>query len=480
MKKTSSWLCAALIAAGCNNPPANGDTGTGSDTPSTTDTGPGVDTGPVATGGTCAMPIDIDTDGTALTMGTGRRITASNASAPAGVMTGLLNGSCAGTAADSNATNEIVLHYTMQSNAYLSVTTEDAATAMDMDTIVWVLDACTATATEIACNDDAGAGLTSTALSGAMVPMGTELFIVVAGYAGADVATGDIGVVVTELTPHAAGEACDATNFFCVDGHTCIVDEGSMTTGHCLADGSDRGLCRVTAPFCDTGLGCTNPMPTADDTGQCQMPIATGDACTTSHYLCESPMASCQLDEGSDTMGHCLADGTEYGRCRLTGMACDTGLACSEAMPTADATGTCQAPIAGGDPCTERHSVCVDGFSCQLDDMSDTVSHCIADGADLGLCRLTMPYCDGALVCSVDMPAADDNGNCLTPIAAGEVCSAWRYLCVDGSHCIADDGSDTMGHCLVDGTDGAACRETAPECDTGLTCDPFFGLCTAG
>jgi hypothetical protein len=217
-------------------------------------------------------------------------------------------------------------------------------------------------------------------------------------------------------------------------------------------------------------------MPTTGDTGQCQMPIATGGVCTTTHYLCESPMASCQLDEGSDTMGRCLADGAEYGRCRTTGMACDTGLQCSVAMPAADARGTCQMPIAGGGVCTERHSVCVDGFSCQLDDMSETLAHCVADGADLGECRLTMPYCDGALVCSVDMPSADAIGNCLTPIASGGVCSAWRYLCVDGSSCIADEGRRTMGRCLVDGTMGAACRDMAPECDAGLECD-FFGLC---
>ena len=489
MKKTSSWLCvaAALTAvAGCNNTPAGNDAGMmsmndtgmggGTDTGPQADTGVRTDTGMTSSGGTCAVPIDIDADGTPLAMGTGRRITGSNASAPAGVMAGLLNAECATGSDGSNATNEVVFSYTMQSNAYLSVTTADSATTMGMDTIVWVLDGCSATAAELACNDDAGGELTSRALSSAMIPMGTEVFIVVAGYDGADVATGTFGLVVSELAPHAAGEACDADNFYCVAGHTCIVDEGSTDTGHCLADGADRGLCRTTAPFCDSGLGCTNPMPTADDTGQCQMPIATGAACTTSHYLCESPMASCQLDEGSDTMGHCLADGAEFGRCRTTGTACDGALVCSNAMPTADDTGTCQMPIAGGGLCTQRHSVCVDGFSCQADDMSETMAHCVADGADLGECRLTMPYCDGALVCSVDMPTADDNGNCLTPIASGEVCSAWRYLCVDGSSCIADEGSTTMGHCLLDGTAGAACRATAPECDSGLECD-FFGLC---
>jgi hypothetical protein len=61
----------------------------------------------------------------------------------------------------SNATNEVVFGYTTQSNAYLSVTTADTATTMGMDTIVWVLDDCSASATELACSDDAGGELRS-------------------------------------------------------------------------------------------------------------------------------------------------------------------------------------------------------------------------------------------------------------------------------------------------------------------------------
>ncbi len=494
MKKSSSILCAAAAVsalAGCPNDPM---TGTDAGPVGMTDTGipsgadanvdargmmMGNDTGMMmTTGGTCAMPIDLDTDGTALAMGTGRRITGSNTGAPAAHMSGLFVGDCADDGeGGSSAVREVVFRYTTQTAAHLVATTTDASTTADLDTVVYIADGCDASATQIACNDDVGGGvLTSRALGDAIVPAGTEVFIVVGGYGGADVESGTFGLVVSEIQPHAAGEACDAENYFCVENYTCIVNVGDPDNGTCLADGADRGLCRITMPYCDSGLGCTNDMPTADATGQCQVPIATGGVCSDSHYLC-MPGASCQLDEGSEDMGHCLADGTEYGLCRITGMACDAGLTCSEAMPSEDAPGTCQMPIAGAGACTERHSVCVDGFSCQLDDNSEDMRHCIADGGDRGECRGTMPYCDGTLTCSADMPSADDAGVCLTPFAAGAVCTAWRFLCVEGSNCVADEGSSTMGHCLVDGTAGAFCRETAPECDGTLECDPFLGIC---
>ncbi|MBX7195741.1 MAG: hypothetical protein K1X94_27030 [Sandaracinaceae bacterium] len=557
MKKTSSLVCAAAALTaivGCNNPPAGNDAGStpdtgmgGNDTGPAVDTGVRNDTGMTSSGGTCAMPIDLNTAGTALTSGTGRTITRSNASAPAGQMSGLANGSCAvNSSGDPTATNEIVFSYTMQGDAFLVVSTDDAATTA-ADTILWVLEACTATGMELGCSDDNSAGLLSTVASGGEVSAGTTVYIVAASYGMSD--TGDIHLTVTEAQPHGAGEdcsdtglciadyacvtnaagdmqtcvqngtdggqcrlaapfcntglgctetaptadapgqcqteipagdACSADHFVCVAGATCLRDLGSTTMGHCINDGSDLGLCRTTGMACDTGLTCSEMMPTTDNPGVCQVPVPTGDACTQRHFLCASATATCQLDEGSDTMGHCLEAGSEFGNCRTTGAACDGALVCSVAAPTADNTGTCQTPVAAAGACTERHSVCVDGYSCQLDDMSTDVRHCIADGGDRGECRLAMPFCDSGLTCSEAAPTADMNGVCLAPIASGAVCTAWRFLCVTGSHCIADMGSDTMGHCVLDGTEGAYCRETAPECDTGLTCDPFFGICTAG
>lgn len=480
-------LVLALGAAACSNPstPAGTDSGGTLDGGGGTDTGPMADTGArpdtnvdanAVTGGTCAMPIDVNARGTALTTGTGFTIVADNTSAPAGAMAGLADGSCAvATDGSSNSTNEMIFSYTVQTGGHLRASTAEPGTTANLDTIVWILDACAATANELACNDD-DADLTSVALSDATVAAGTTVFVVVAGYAGADVATGPFTLSISELQPHGANEACDATNYFCIDGYTCLRDAAGADTGHCIQDGGDNGLCRITAPFCDTGLQCSETAPTADNTGVCQMPINTGDVCTDVHFVCV-PGSSCQMDEGSTTMGHCLADGAEYGACRTSGMACDTGFTCSEAMPMAGATGTCQTPLAGGDACTQRHSVCVTSFSCQLDEGSDTMGHCLADGAEYGLCRLTAPFCDGTLTCSAAAPVAGDGDTCQTPIAANDACTPRHWLCVTGSHCIADAGSTTMGHCLVDGTMGAACRDAAPKCDGTLTCDPLSGVC---
>jgi len=558
MTKTISRVCAAAALAtiaGCNNPTVGTDAAVGptDDTGilSSEDTGRrqlvdtgGHDTGMTMGGGSCAMPTDLDTAGMPLAAGTGRRIVSSNASAPVGPMAGLANGSCATSfAGDSSANHVVVFRYTVQTDSHLLVSTDDPGTGADMDTIVWLLTACTASGTELACDDDGGAGVTSRATTAAEVTAGTTVFVAVASYT--DTTPGDFALVVQEIQPHATGEECSDTGlcvagdsclendagdmsfcvtdgtdagqcrlaapfcdaglgcteampeadfpgtcqtliplgdvctserFVCVPGATCIGDEGSTTMGRCLADGSEYGLCRLTGMACDSGFTCSEAMPTADAPGTCQVPIATGDVCTGRHFLCVAG-SNCQPDEGSTSMGRCLADGSEFGNCRLTGTACDGALMCSVATPTAEEPGTCQAPIAGGGVCSERHSLCVGGFSCQLDDMSTTVSHCLADGVERGQCRLGSPYCDGSLTCSAMTPSADEPGNCLTPIGAGMPCSIWRYLCVDGSTCIADEGSETVGRCIVDGAAGGACRETEPQCDGRLTCDFFSGTC---
>lgn len=486
-------VLALAVVTACSNPaPAPGtdsgamtadtggggtDTGPRADTGPGRDGGPGVDTAVDAAGSTsCTAPIDLNAMGTALATGTGRTIASSNVSAAAGPLAEVASACADDGMGGSVATNEVVFRYTVETGGHLVASTDDPASSPDLDTIVWILDACAASATELACNDDGPNNLLSVAMADATVTAGTTVFIVVAGYAGADVSTGSFTLSVTELQPHAANEACDATNFYCVDGYTCLRDGPGATTGHCRQDGGDNGLCRVTAPFCDTGLECSEDAPTVDNTGVCQVPIASGDVCTDIHYVCVAG-STCQMDEGSTTMGHCLADGAEFGACRTTGMACDTGLACSAAMPTAGATGTCQTPIVGAGACTQRHSVCVTGFSCQLDQGSETAGHCLADGAEYGLCHLTAPLCETGLTCTSATPMAGDGETCQMPIASGAACTAWHYLCVTGSHCIPDAGSSTMGHCLLDGAMGAACRETPPECDGTLTCDPFSGTC---
>ena len=138
----------------------------------------------------------------------------------------------------------------------------------------------------------------------------------------------------------AVGGVCSSDHVVCVAGATCFADLGSTTMGHCIADGADLGLCRTTGMACDTGLTCSEMMPTDEAPGICQVPVATGAVCTTRNFLCVSGTASCQLDEGSETMGRCLEAGSEFGLCRTSGMACDGPLVCSVATPTADEPGT--------------------------------------------------------------------------------------------------------------------------------------------
>ena len=558
----------ATVSA-CNNPPAPAnDAATTPDGGqsmldsghSTVDTGVPVDGGrPMGDAslngaGTCTTPINLNTAGTALTTGTGRTIASNNSAAPTGALSGVSAGSCAvdGMGAPT-ATNEVVFSYTVQTGGHIVASTNDPASDATLDTIVWVLDACTGSAGELACNDDDGSAMTylSTAASATTVTAGTTVFIVVAGYmnptrpstgafrlnvseqtdhaAGAacdtanspfcvtayscqpDAATGtaghcladgalngacritgtacDTGLQCTETMPTAdapgvcqvpiaTGGVCDADHLLCITGSTCLADQGSTTMGHCLADGSAFGACRLTGAHCDTGLTCSEATPMATNPGTCQTPIATGDVCTLDHHFLCVTSSTCLADQGSTTMGHCLADGSAFGACRLTGMICDTGLTCSEVAPTATTAGTCQMPIAAGGACTtDYHFVCVAGQSCQSDDGVMPAGHCLADGVVFGACRLTGTACDAALTCSNPTPTVANPGTCQMVVASGGVCSARDFLCVADNTCIPDAGSDTMGHCLVDGSMGGACRAADPACDGALVCDDITGLC---
>ncbi len=471
----------AVSACGGSSPPPGDDSG-----PSTTDTGvhPGtdsaVDMGGSSTSGTCASPISIDTAGMPLTTGTGRMITQSNATAPAGQMSGLANGTCAidNTMAPSS-THEVVFSYTVQTGGHLRISTNNPTSDMNLDSIVWALDACSMGATELGCNDDDFGAATQTYLSTAFttsVSAGTRIFIVVAGFMG-DAMSGTFTLTVTELPTNALGAACDTTTSpYCADGASCQSDDGTASAGHCLADGAANGACRLTAPFCDTSLVCTEMAPSMDTPGTCQTPIATGAVCSDVHPICVTG-SSCQLDQGSDTMGHCLADGSEYGACHLTGTACDGALVCSQMTPTAADPGVCQTPVAAGDACTlDHHFLCVTGYSCQSNDGTMPAGMCLQDGAEYGQCRLAAPFCNTGFTCSTAAPTAAMNGTCQTPIAHAGACDPRHFLCVTGDTCIAS--SATMGSCVTDGTDGGACRAMDPACDGTLACGPD-GLCAA-
>ncbi len=453
--------------------PSTGDTGpsTGDTGPSTGDTGPiGGDAGPLPAAN-CAAPIDLSTAGEPLEGAVGRRVRASTAAALDATLSEVPEPRC------GSPTHALVFKYTMTADAFLFVTTSEDPAASGMDTVVWLLDGCSTSATELGCNDDGDSpGYLSDLYSTRGFEAGDDVYIVVASYDWSGSTPGEFGLRVREVTPIGAGEACDNTSPPCVTGYSCVEDTGGPGAGHCLEDGTEGGACHLDEPHCDSGLQCDVDEPDSWNPGTCVTPIPVGGACSSEHFVCVAG-AACQLDEGSDDAGHCIADGDAFGRCRTSGDACDSGLECSNPSPTEWDTGTCQAPIAVGELCTARHFVCVSNATCQYDDGSTETQHCVQDGLERSACRLTMPYCDAGLTCSIETPDVGDRGQCFVPIATGEPCSTWHYLCVEGSHCVPDEGSDTLGHCLLDGSEGGACRADVPECDPPLECDWWTATC---
>ncbi len=177
--------------------------------------------------------------------------------------------------------NVVVYRYTMRATGLLRVSTNNPGTEEGFDTVVAVLATCSATGASLACSDDVGGGnLTSTATTSAPVMMGQSVFIVVGGWGTdpAKAAQGTFELTVAETAPVAIGGACMAGSV-CASGSACVPNVGSTTMGTCLANGANRGLCRVMAPNCDTGLSCTAAEPTAAAPGQCLPPAGLGEPC---------------------------------------------------------------------------------------------------------------------------------------------------------------------------------------------------------
>ena len=294
-----------------------------------------------ALSGTCAASVDLNAMGTALTMGTGRTITGNNCGAPEAAPSGIVGPSCA-TADDgtSHAGHVVVFDYTMQGSGGLSASTAVAGTETALDTVVWIVDGCTATSTELGCADDSGDGSQSTATTNGVLAAGTHVKIFVAGYTppvldGAT-NTGTFQLEVRELAANPAGGACSMASPLCVTGYTCVPAAGG-TTGTCNADGTEGAHCLTTGTACTgnsaagTPLCCSEMTPTAATPGFCLGVNPSGGVCTSQDPLCATG-SSCIADMGSTTMGHCIADGAMGGACRMTAPACDGTLTCGADM----------------------------------------------------------------------------------------------------------------------------------------------------
>lgn len=235
----------------------------------------------------------------------------------------------------------VVFKYTPRTTTQLFISTNTASTTFD--TVLWVLDQCGGTASELACNDDAAVGprpIDSTLTVAARA--GTPIMIAVGGYDGMNTqgSTGAVQLIVTEQTPAREGAGCDPAGrfFFCTEGAQCA-ENYATHAGRCITPGAREGVCTIDNPPCDAGLVCSgNP---ASLESRCVPSSASGMTCdpTGQASACE-PGDQLQCVPVSSAAGRCeaprytagVATGTFFDACaapgavRVRDYVTDTGL----------------------------------------------------------------------------------------------------------------------------------------------------------
>ncbi|MFO0646218.1 MAG: hypothetical protein U0326_08260 [Polyangiales bacterium] len=130
-----------------------------------------------------------------------------------------------------------------------------------------------------------------------------------------------------------------------------------------------------------------------------------------------------------------------YGMDAASASTGDFELTVQEAPPT---------PVGGA---CSAGAVCVANATCVANVGSTTMGTCLANGANRGICRTSGTACDTGLTCTVEMPSADANGQCLPPSMVGQPCGQLG-VCVMSSVCpnFLIGGSSSMGDAgVVDG-----------------------------
>lgn len=309
--------------------------------------------------------------------------------------------------------HEVAFRYTPRTAARLRISTNNAGTDMAFDTVVWAQAACApptgdAGVMDLGCSDDNGTA-----------PRGrTSAFTTAAAAAMGT----PIYIIVAGYTPPTGSEFRAQGTF-----------ELSVTEIATVAVG---GACDV-----------------AGATSACAM----GSLCVGATAMA--------------TMGTCVADGAQNGRCRAMGTACDGTLVCSGSATSTSSR--CRTSVAAGAACDPDRvmNICATGTNCVT---RAGMSTCVSAGAAGGACRATEPRCDGMLSCS-------SAGVCRTVVAADGACESnnGSTVCASGGTCVPTTPGAAMGTCRAAGSAaGTACREAAPRCDTGLTCTTMTGTGT--
>lgn len=372
----------------------------------------------------------------------------------------------------SSIGHQVAFRYVPRAGVRLRVSTDNAGTAVNFDTVVWAQAACASLpsgASALGCDDDGGndpRGFSSVFTTAAAVTAGTPVYIIVAGYDGASTTTptGAFALTVTEVYPGMTGAACDpreVTPAPCAAALRCVPTGTSTTMGTCLADGTAGGRCRSAGLACDEGLTCSGAVTSTSS--RCRATVAVGGACDPAGAANVCAAGShCITASGAST---CVAEGTAGGRCRSTGMACDATLVCSGAVTSTSSR--CRGTIAVGAACDAAGTgdPCVTGSTC-LTVAGNTT--CVADGSLNGRCRASGMACDAGLGCNGTQTATASR--CVMAVAVGGACTA-TSVCASGSRCTASGGGMI---CVADGGAGTFCRAVAPRCNTSLTCSSAY------
>lgn len=334
--------------------------------------------------------------------------------------------------------------------AEITIETVDDGTGTWNDTQFTLYDVCGGT--ELACDDDAGAGLYSLLFfnCGDLTPNTTYLLQV-------DGWNFDDGTCDIELT---FDQGACGTVPGCTDPAACNYDPAAtLDDGSCiLPDGCTNPVaCNFDpAAQCDDGTcilpdGCTDPAAcNFDPAALCDdLSCLYGFGCTNPIACNFDPIAQC--DDGSCV----LPDGcTDPLACNYDPAAvCDDG-SCSSTSGCTDPTACNYDPAAG----------CDDG-SCDLPDGCTNPTACNYDhlaSCDDGSCSFDTG-CTNPAACNYDPTAACDDGSCLTLYGCTNN-AACNYdpvaQCDDGS-CNLPDGCTNLSACNYD---------PAAQCDDG-SCD---------
>ena len=437
------------------------------------DTGP-LDTGPLDTGPAydpCAASAVIDLNAMGTLAGETTSYAGSNASTGRSAP---LRPACG---AASAIGHQVAFRYVPRAGVRLRVSTDNAGTAVNLDTVVWAQAACASLpsgTSALGCDDDGGndpRGLSSVFTTAAAVTAGMPVYIIVAGYdGGSSTPTGAFALTVTEVSPGMTGAACDpreVTPAPCATGLRCVPTGTSTTVGTCLADGTAGARCRSAGLACDAGLTCSGAVTST--ASPCRATVAVGAACDAAGTGDPCVAGSTCLTVAGNTT--CVADGSLNGRCRASGTACDAGLGCNGTASST--TSRCIMAVPVGGTCTAS-SVCASGSRCLA---SGGGMICVADGGAGNFCRADAPRCNTSLACS---SAYTNEGWCLSTVASGATCD-WTgrsTLCPTGEGCVAT--SATAGSCAMAQAEAEDNNPINPPLTTSTTGAAFTGSITAG